>query len=56
MAKYIVACSGWLTVEVEANSENEAVELVRDDAPDDAGLLYDLEVDNAVLASEWRQP
>jgi hypothetical protein len=57
MGKYIVACSGWLTVEVEANSEQEAIEAVEDNATEnDAGLLYDLVIDNVVPAAEWREP
>lgn len=54
MKTFKVACSGWLTVEVEAETEDEAIELVRDEAPGDAGLLYDLEVDNAEEVTPYK--
>lgn len=50
--KYLVACSGWLEVEVEANSEQEAIDLVMDERIGDAGLLYDIEIDSAVEVTE----
>lgn len=48
MNKYIVPCSGWLEVEVEANSAKEAEELVLEERPDTAGELYDIEVGEAL--------
>jgi hypothetical protein len=44
MKTFKVACSGWLEVEVQAETEEQAIELVYDERPGAAGDLYDIEI------------
>ena len=49
---YKVAASGYVVVEVEAESEAQAFEKVRDETPGVTGELYSLEVHEVVPATE----
>lgn len=48
---YQAACSGWLTVEVEANSPEEAEQIVEETTPGASGELYDMVVEDVIVAS-----
>jgi hypothetical protein len=52
---YQVACAGWLTVEVEANSPEEAQEIVEETTPGTSGELYDMVVEDVIVASPKTQ-
>lgn len=48
MAKFQVGVSGWLTVEVEADTAEQAEAKVEEERPGASGELYDMEVQDTV--------
>lgn len=48
--KYKIACSGWMVVEVEADTEAEATDKVYED--ESLGELYNLEIEEVVPADK----
>lgn len=52
---YQVACAGWLTVEVEADNPYQAQKIVEETTPGASGELYDMVVEDVIVASPKTQ-